>query len=117
MINLARVAPLHCSNTIFEIIRNRYDFEVGAYQEIVKHKVTSPDQDPALIETEEGVKAVDELMAQLIRRNLDFQDNAPSPDAQIVTQPLKWETELNHLNEEEEVFDLIQNQLDFLEYL
>ena len=36
MINLARVAPLHCSNTIYEVIRNRYDFYDNSYQEIIK---------------------------------------------------------------------------------
>jgi len=36
MINLARVAPVHCANTVFEVLRNRYDFYDNTYQEIVR---------------------------------------------------------------------------------
>jgi len=31
MLNLARAAPVHCANTIFEVLRNRYDFYDNTY--------------------------------------------------------------------------------------
>ena len=40
LINLVRVAPIHCANTIFELSRNRYDFFDKSYQEIVKQRQT-----------------------------------------------------------------------------
>ena len=41
MINLARIAPVHCANTIFEVMRNRYDFYDNSYDEIIKHEMQS----------------------------------------------------------------------------
>ena len=35
LINLVRVAPMHCANTIFESIRNRYNFKNRKYQNII----------------------------------------------------------------------------------
>lgn len=73
MINLARVAPLHCANNIYEIMRNRYDFYDNSYQELVKAD-QQPLNDPNgfVIETVEGPKAVDDLIDFCIKLQKQF---------------------------------------------
>ena len=34
-INLVRVAPMHCANTIFESVRNRYSYKDRKYENII----------------------------------------------------------------------------------
>jgi hypothetical protein len=34
-INLVRVAPMHCMNTIFESVRNRYNYKNRKYENII----------------------------------------------------------------------------------
>lgn len=35
LINLVRVAPMHCVNTIFESVRNRYSYKDRRYENII----------------------------------------------------------------------------------
>ena len=116
-LNLVRVAPIHCANTVFEILRNRYDFHDHQYTEIVQTKVTDLNQEPPSIQTKDGVSAVDDLIAQLLALQIEKQRNGFEFGSEAVLHPLKWEQRLNHLIDEEQLFELLENQDDFIEYL
>lgn len=117
MINLLRIDPIHCCNTILEIMRNRYDQYDQSYSEIIKSVQTPLDMEPYVMETEEGVEALDDLIKQLVTLHVTFQENIDPKKGIHVLQPLRWEHSLNFVVDEEDIFELLKKEEDFLEYL
>jgi hypothetical protein len=58
LVNLVRIAPVYVSNTIFEIVRNRYNIIDATYEDIININKKGPQ----ITQTKEGIHAVDELI-------------------------------------------------------
>ena len=56
-------------------------------------------------------------MEQLVESHKAFYKTPKSKNSNIVVQPLHWESSLNHLVDEEDIFLLLENAAEFSEYL
>ena len=60
---------------------------------------------------------MDELQGQLVEEHNSFHKTQASKSSNIVIQPLHWESSLNHLIDEEDLFVLLENTAEFSEFL
>jgi len=107
---------MHCVNTIFESVRNRYNYKNRTYQNIINLN-RGNDAGPVYTQTVEGVFAVDELIRTLLANHKKFITSGKANNSNIVIEPIRWETDLNFLIDEEGLFDAIDDLNSFSDYL
>ena len=59
---------------------------------------------PSIINTQEGVYAIDELIYELKKITSEYKNSVSSRNSEFALQPLFWENRIDELIYEEEIF-------------